>query len=334
MTSSTWWISWTTWWISWSTWDINANSASSAATPDQPWLQTLPPPGGLVHLWLPPIWKIWLLKKEARKRRKFLRKRVSFYDLWRPFLSLYRVFEASSFLILVEKNMTTRSLLISTPIHNNCFLQQKKKWPPQLLLSLFLFFVAFVLYGKLKWKESQIVFLQDEKRSSDRNSVYSKDASGGGGNQHIESSLPSSPAPPPRPLSSISTGRIHKASDFHSIFLLASLEEKNHIANWTDIGPEFDLFFRKKCICEDGSSSLHNRRRQWNNGTSATAQKSSTLAKTQPQQVRLICNKERIFTTEAASIAASNAFLECRWAFAYFCYFYPQNQRIEQKKLQ
>ena len=209
---------------------------------------------------------------------------------------------------------------------------KKKKWPPQLLLSLFLFFVAFVLYGKLKWKESQIVFLQDEKRSSDRNSVYSKDASGGGGNQHIESSLPSSPAPPPRPLSSISTGRIHKASDFHSIFLLASLEEKNHIANWTDIGPEFDLFFRKKCICEDGSSSLHNRRRQWNNGTSATAQKSSTLAKTQPQQVRLICNKERIFTTEAASIAASNAFLECRWAFAYFCYFYPQNQRIEQKK--
>ena len=118
---------------------------------------------------------------------------------------------------------------------------KKKKWPPQLLLSLFLFFVAFVLYGKLKWKESQIVFLQDEKRSSDRNSVYSKDASGGGGNQHIESSLPSSPAPPPRPLSSISTGRIHKASDFHSIFLLASLEEKNHIANWTDIGPEFDL---------------------------------------------------------------------------------------------
>ena len=36
---------------------------------------------------------------------------------------------------------------------------------------------------------------QDEKRSSDQNSVYSKGQDDAGGNQHIESSLPSSPAP-------------------------------------------------------------------------------------------------------------------------------------------
>ena len=111
--------------------------------------------------------------------------------------------------------------------------KKKKKWPPQLLLSLFLFFVAFVLYGKLKWKESQIVFLQDEKRSSDRNSVYSKDASGGGGNQHIESSLPSSPAPPPRPLSSISTGRIgYKAVAASFFYFSFGFLKTAHKLNW------------------------------------------------------------------------------------------------------
>ena len=52
-------------------------------------------------------------------------------------------------------------------------------------------------------------FFQDEKRSSDRNSVYSRDASGDRSDKYRNqdmSSLPSSPAPPPRPLSSIASG--------------------------------------------------------------------------------------------------------------------------------
>ena len=35
-----------------------AHSANSAATPGQPRLQTEPPPGGLVQLWLPSIQKL------------------------------------------------------------------------------------------------------------------------------------------------------------------------------------------------------------------------------------------------------------------------------------
>ena len=52
-------------------------------------------------------------------------------------------------------------------------------------------------------------FFQDEKRSSDRNSVYSRDASADRSDKYRNqdmSSLPSSPAPPPRPLSSIASG--------------------------------------------------------------------------------------------------------------------------------
>ena len=56
------------------------------------------------------------------------------------------------------------------------------------------------------------LFFQDEKRSStsDRNSVYSRDASGDRSekyrNQDMSEDGMSSPAPPPRPLSSIASG--------------------------------------------------------------------------------------------------------------------------------
>ena len=54
--------------------------------------------------------------------------------------------------------------------------------------------------------QSPFFSFQDEKRSSDRNSVYSKDASDARNQPGIDaSSLPSSPAPPPRPLSSIAS---------------------------------------------------------------------------------------------------------------------------------
>ena len=129
------------------------------------------------------------------------------------------------------------SLSLATP--NVSFIS--KKWPLY-FISIFPFMdhhpVLLPREPKKKMK-SQIVFLQDEKRSSDRNSVYSKDASGAGGNQHIESSLPSSPAPPPRPLSSISTGRIGYKAVAASFFYF-SFAKKPH-TNWTDIGPEFDL---------------------------------------------------------------------------------------------
>merc|ERR1719270_12099 len=78
-----------------------------------------------------------------------------------------------------------------------------------------LYFVALMTFGNYVLFNLLVAILvegfsnQDEKRSSDQNSVYSKDPGGSAcdtrGNQHIESSLPSSPAPPPRPLSTIST---------------------------------------------------------------------------------------------------------------------------------
>ena len=130
--------------------------------------------------------------------------------------------------------MTTRSLCLSLS-RPRMFPSSAKKWPLY-FISIFPFMdhhpVLLPREPKKKMK-SQIVFLQDEKRSSDRNSVYSKDASGAGGNQHIESSLPSSPAPPPRPLSSISTGRIgYKAVAASFFYFSFGFLKTAHKLNW------------------------------------------------------------------------------------------------------